>query len=181
MTMIGHLTGHMGHGPENSHNAWKNLAASGRSRAEILLTIDGLYVISRRSLWRLLLFLVISAAALWFRNVDLFAVFPASIREILGAPPPAGLIHIVLAVSTGSALILIAGRNTGDAKEGPGWLQFGMSAVFYPIYAVSNALNEIFPVVFAAGLVILVLEYFTNWSQAAQLIRAEKESLGKMS
>lgn len=180
--MIGQMTGHMRPAPKNSPgNVWEHMTDSNRRREEIIKTIDGLYVTSRRGLWRLLLFLVISTVALYFKNFDLFAVLPGNVQEMLGAPPPPDMIHIVLAVSTISALILIAGRTTGDAKAGPGWLQFGMSAAFYPLYAVSNVLNQAFPVIFAAGLLILVLEYAAIWAQASRAILEEKERLGRLS
>jgi len=179
--MIGQMTGQMKPGmPHSPRTGWENTSDPCRRREEVLRNIDNLYALSRRGLWRLLLFLLISAAALRSANTDLLAMVPESLRQIIGAPPPVGLIHIVLAISTVSALILIAGQTTGDARSSHGWLQFGLSSFFYPLYAGSNALSEAFPAVFAAGIVILILEHLTNWSQTCKIIREEKERLQGM-
>ena len=179
--MIGQMTGQMKPGPKNSlGSAWERRGDYGMRRTEIRQTIDGLYALSRRGLWRLILFLGISAVALRFQSFDLFAGLPENLREILGAPPPVTLIHIVLAVSTICALILIAGRRTEETGGQTGWLQFGMSVFFYPLYGAANSLETFFPAVFAAGLIILVIDHFTVWSQTSKAIREEKERLGKM-
>ena len=128
----------------------------------------------------MILFLGISASALRCRSFDLFAVLPENFREALGAPPPVDLIHLVLAASTVSALILIAGR-AGEGRCGSGgWLQFGMSVFFYPLYAVTNTLETWFPAVFAAGLIVLVVEHFSVWARASRAIQEEKERLERM-
>lgn len=174
--MIGQMTGQMRPQPKNAPlDAWN------RNKAEIMQTIDGLHVQSRRGLWRLLLFIATSALFLQFRNFDLFAALPASICEILGAPPPLVLIHVLLAVSSCSALILIAGRGEEASRGCSGWVQFGLSVAFYPLYAAANALSDCFPVVFAAGLLILVLDHFTAWGETTRAIRAEEERLGRLS
>ena len=86
----------------------------------------------------------------------------------------------MLAVSTISALILIAGRG-GESRSGSGgWLQFGMSVFFYPLYAVTNTLETWFPAVFAAGLIVLVVEHFSVWARTSRAIQEEKERLGRM-
>ena len=177
--MIGHMTGQIKPGPKQSPEEIINNNPN-RLRKEILMTIDALHALSRQGLWRVLLFLVVSAIALCFRSLDLFGILPGAVQAALGDPPPASLIHIVLAVSTISGLILIAGRTTGDAKPGSGWLQFGMASVFYPIYAVSNVLDEVFPVVLFAGLTVLLLEYAAIAAQASRAIDEERERLGRM-
>lgn len=179
--MIGYMNGQMKPGPKNSlGSTWEQRADYGMRREEIRQTIDGLYVLSRRGLWRLLLFLGISALATRCRSFDLFAVLPENLREALGASPPVDMIHLLLAVSTISALILIAGRD-GESRSGPGgWLQFGMSVFFYPLYAVTNTLETWFPAVFAAGLIVLVVEHFSVWARTSRAIQEEKERLGRM-
>ena len=178
--MIGHMTGQMKPAKHPPEDIWKDRINQDRRRAEIQLTIDGLHALSRRGLWRVLLFLAVSVAALCFSNLNLFALLPEGFEGFVGDPPPVFLIHIVLAVSSVSALILIAGRVTGDAKAGAGWLQLAMSAAFYPLYGMANVLNELFPVVFFAGLTILVLEHLVVAGEAARVIREERERLGNM-
>lgn len=179
--MIGQMTGQMGPAPHHpTEDPWEKRRGDGRQRADILRTIDGLYALSRRGLWRLLLFLAGSAAFLRCRNLDLFAALPENVRELLGAPPPLALIHTLLAVSGVSALILIAGGGTENSRRCDGWMQFGMLLFFYPLYAAANVLEAYFPVVFATGLLILALEHFATWCQASREIREEKDRLGRM-
>jgi hypothetical protein len=176
--MIGHITGIMKPGPKNSpENPWEKRADLGHRREEILHSIDNLYALSRQGLWKLLLFLGISTAALRARNFDLFSVLPENVREVLGAPPSPELVHVVLAISTISALILNYGRGTDRPS---GWLQFGMAAFFYPLYAMSNTLGTWFPLVCIAGLVTLVFEHLTIWTLTSQAIHEEKERLARM-
>ncbi len=179
--MIGQMTGQLKPGSKNPlGSAWEKRATYGMRREEIMQAIDGLYVQSRRGLWRVLLFLGISAVALYFRSFDLFAVLPEELRELIGAPPPLELIHIVLAVSTISALVLIAGRGSEKPGGSLGWLQFAMSAFFYPLYATASSLETWFPAVLAAGLIVLVADHFATWSQTSRAIQEEKERLGRM-
>ena len=180
--MIGQMTGQIKPGPKSSlGSAWEKRGNYGLRRAEIRQTIDGLYAASRSGLWRVLLFLAVSAVALQFQDVELFATLPGNIREALGAPPPPFLIHLVLAVSTVSALILIAGRGPEESgRESAGWLQFGMSAFFYPLYAMTSTLSAFFPAVFAAGLLVLFCDHASVWYHSSCAIREEKERLGRM-
>ena len=180
--MIGHITGQMKPGPKSSpESAWEKRMDSGYRREEILHSIDDLYALSRRGLWKLLLFLGISTVALQARDFDLFGALPENVREVLGAPPSPELVHVVLAVSTISALILHYGRGTDQARSSAGWLQFGMAAFFYPLYAMSNTLGTWFPLVCVAGLVTLIFEHLNIWTQTTQAIHEEKERLARMS
>jgi hypothetical protein len=179
--MIGHMTGQIKPGPGNLlGNNWETRIDGSRRRLEILHAIDELHVLSRRGLWRLLLFLGISAVALQARDIDLFGAFPEKVRELLGAPPPPDMIHLVLAVSTISTLILIAGQGTDNVRCCTGWLRFGMLAFYYPLYAMSNTLGTWFPLVCVAGLITLIFEHFTIWAQTSRAIREEKERLAAL-
>jgi hypothetical protein len=180
--MIGQMTGHMNPGTKNPHGTTREeWSDSGRRRAQIMDHINSLYIVSRRGLWRLLLFLACSTAALGFRNVDLFASLSENIREMLGAPPPLILVHCVLAVSTLSAIILIAGNGAEEISERHRWSRLGLSVCFYPLYAVTHTLETFFPMVLAAGLIILVFEHVTIYFQTSKEIREEKLRLGNIS
>ena len=179
--MIGHITGQMKPGPKSSlENVWEKRSVSGYRREEILHSIDDLHALSRRGLWKLLLFLGISTAALQARDFDLFGAFPENVQEVLGAPPSPELVHVVLAVSTISALILHYGNGVEKARGSSGWLQFGMAAFFYPLYAMSNTLSTWFPLVCVAGLIALFFEHLTIWTQTSRAIHEEKERLARM-
>jgi uncharacterized membrane protein len=169
-------------GPKSSVvNAWEKRTDIRGRREEILHSIDDLYAISRRGLWKLLLFLGISTVALQARDFDLFSIFPEHVQEVLGAPPSPEMVHVVLAISTISALILYSGRGADHAHCATDWLQFGMLAFFYPLYAMSNTLGTWFPLVCVAGLVTIVFEHLTVWIQTSRAIHEEKERLARMS
>ncbi|HTG81654.1 MAG TPA: hypothetical protein VL949_06895 [Geobacteraceae bacterium] len=179
--MIGHMAGQMKPGPKASHVcAREQKTEYAFQRAEILRTIDGLHALTRPGLWRLLMFLVASAVSLRFRDCDLFAALPEHVREFVGAPPPLALIHVVLAVSTVSTLIIIGGRRAEDAGAGRSWCQFAFAVFFYPLYALVNGLDEFFPAIFAAGLTILAFEHFTVSTRAFRAIRQERARLEGM-
>jgi uncharacterized membrane protein len=179
--MIGQMTGQMKPGPKCSpEDVWGKRADLGLRREEIRHSIDDLHVLSRRGLWKMLLFIGISMLALQVRDFDLFGVLPGNVQEILGAPPVPVLVHVVLAVSTISALILHYGRSIDDARRSAGWLQFGMAVFFYPLYAMSNTLGTWFPLACIAGLVTLLFEHLTIWAQASRAITEEKERLVRM-
>jgi hypothetical protein len=182
MTMIGQMTGQMKPGPNSpQENIWEKRADLGHRRVEILHSIDDLYALSRQGLWKLLLFLGISIAALQARGFDLFGVLPENVQEVLGAPPSPELVHVVLAISTISALILQYGRGADHASGSSGWLQFGMAAFFYPLYAMSNSLGIWFPLVCVAGLVTIGFEHLSIWTQTTRAIHEERERLARMS
>jgi hypothetical protein len=181
MIMIGQMTGQLKPGPKSSReSAWEKRSDTGQRREEILHSIDDLYALSRRGLWKLLLFLGISTAALQARDLDLFGVLPENVREVLGAPPSPELVHLVLAISTISALILHSGRGADHARGSAGWLQFGMAAFFYPLYAMSNTLGTWFPLVCVAGLITIFFEHLAVWTQSSRAIHEEKERLARM-
>jgi len=181
-TMIGHMTGQMKPGAKNGlENVWENRGNVAQRREEILHSIDSLYALSRQGLWKLILFLAFSTAALQARDVDLFSTLPENIREILGCPVPPEFVHVVLAISTISALILHAGRDTDNARCSSGWLQFGMAVFYYPLYAMSNSLGTWFPLVCGAGLITIVFEHLAIWVRTSRAIHEQKVKLARIS
>jgi hypothetical protein len=148
---------------------------------EIITAHDAL---SRRGLWAMLIFIAISGLALQCRAVDLFAGLPENIRDIIGAPPPAALIHVVLAISTLSSIIISIGRMTEGENPAGNWSRFwsglAFRSVFYLFYATANALEENFLLVFTAGMIVLVLEHVSAWLYAMRTIEREKEHLAQL-
>jgi len=175
--MITPMTGPVG--PKNSAGTWTKSLENVRQREVIVRNIDRMHEHSRRGLWRILSFLVITAGAMQARDFDLFAAVPAGVAEMLGAPPPTILVHSILAVSTICAVILIPARATAEPGRGYSRLQFWLSVAFYPLYAMGNTLRLFLPLVFAAGLAVLILEHLTIRSLSARAIREERERLGK--
>ena len=149
-------------------------------REKMLVSLSDLHALSRRGLWGILLFLCLSAVTLYLSETGLFALVPGDLRELFGDPPPIHLVHIALAVSWLSALVLVLGRLTGDATPGYNWYNVGLPTAFYPLYVFSDSGASHFPAVFAAGFVLLLVEHLSVLSFASRTIREEKERLGHL-
>ncbi len=183
--MLGHMIGPMRPKTADSRQqAVGTKAGVKEHRERIRQTITAHDALSRRGLWGMLIFIVISCLALQFRNIELFAGLPDNVRCIIGAPPPPALIHVVLAVSTLSSIIITMGRMTEDENPAGNWSRFWSSiafrSVFYIFYATANALEDNFLLVFAAGMIVLVLEHFATWLYAVRTIEREKEHLAQL-
>ncbi|WP_460594976.1 hypothetical protein [Geomonas sp. Red276] len=133
--------------------------------------LAALHALSRRGLWGLVLFMAASAAALYGSSSGLFSLIPTEIREMVGDGPPPVALHLVLAVSWLSSFVLIIGRRGGDGQPGYSWYNVGLPTVFYPLCIFTEHADTFFPVVFVAGLVLLLLEHFTVTSYAFRAIR----------
>lgn len=116
-------------------------------------------VLSRRGLWHLLVFLLLSMAAFAGQDFDLFAATPEDLWTLLGSPPPPAFIHLVLGIYTFCALMLLPARMN-KASQMQSWAHTGYRAVFYLFYLSANALTAYFMVVFVAGLILYGLEQF---------------------
>jgi len=116
-----------------------------------------LCALSRRGLWHLLFFLLISIAAFAGQDFDLFAAVPEDFWTLLGSPPPPQLIHLVLGIYTFCALMLLPARLT-RASLAQSWAHLSYRTVFYLFYLSGNALAANFLVVFFAGLILYGLE-----------------------
>ena len=171
--MLGHMIGQTKRQTENyPHNVLADTERHDMRRLQSL---------SRRGLWAMALFLLISALALCLRDIDLLAPLPEGIRQILGAPPPPILVHIALAVSTVSALVIILGKAAGSARPCYSWINILLPTVFYPLYLVTEPLDANFLVVLVVGLVIITLEHLTVWRYSSRAIAEERERLGRRS
>ncbi len=183
--MLGHMIGPMGSKTANTRQqATGNMASVKQHRDRIQQTIIAHDTLSRRGLWGILFFIVISGLAIQLRAIDLFAGLPENIRFIIGAPPPTALINVVLAISTISSIIITMGRMTEEENPAGNWGRFWSSlafrSVFYLFYATANALEANFPLVFTAGMIVLVLEHFATWLYAVRTIAREKAHLAQL-
>lgn len=118
---------------------------------------DELCALSRRGLWNLLLFLLISMAAFSVQDFNLFAAFSEDLWPILGSPPPPQFIHLALTIYIFCALALLPDRlNKASCPQS--WAHVGYRTIFYLFYLTANALAANFSVVFVAGLILYSLE-----------------------
>jgi hypothetical protein len=116
-----------------------------------------LCVLSRRGLWHLLLFLLLSMAAFAGQDFDLFVAVPEDLWAVLGSPPPPQMIHLVLAIYTFCALMLMPARLS-KASLAQSWAHVAYRTAFYLFYLSANALAAHFMIVFVAGLILYGLE-----------------------
>jgi hypothetical protein len=132
---------------------------------------------TRRNLWDLLLFLLISVVAFRFRTVDFSSLVPAHMEEILGAPPPAGLIGVALVVYTLSAVVLILNRLMRGLEPSFRRYELALRSVFYPLFFTAGALDGNVERVFAAGLLLFMVEQVHASVYAARvLVEVEKST-----
>ncbi len=177
--MSGHAIGHMKHKTASAADRLLEGSAT-PCREGLARDIAKLHALSRRGLWGVIAFLCLSAAALCLSQSGVCSTIPAQVKGMIGPPPPAGLLHVALGASWVSALILVLGRRGADGKPGYNWYNIGLPAAFYPLYIFADPTGISFPAVFAAGLVLLLLEHAFVISYTAREIRKETERLQAM-
>jgi hypothetical protein len=115
---------------------------------------------TRRNLWALLIFLLVSIAVLPVRQVQFFELLPAEVHPFLGAPPPVFLVTVALFVYVFATLVLLAYRLLDG--QPPVWKHrdLALRLVFYALYLFAGGLDSHFHGVLIAGLLLFVLEQF---------------------
>lgn len=179
--MSGHLIEHIkakpvpGAGPVVADST-----SPSRSREQVAGNIAQLHALSRRGLWGLILFLVLSAMALWLSQGTFSIAAQAELKELFGPLPPVEVLNLVLGVSWLSALVMILGRRGTDGRPGYHWYNVGMPAAFYPLYVFCDPTGTYSPAVFLAGLVLLLLEHAFVHAYAASAISDEAVRLERL-
>lgn len=121
------------------------------------LSAPEICLLSRRGLWHMLLFLLVSMVAFRWQDFDLFAAVSEGLWPLLGSPPPLQMIHLVLGIYVFCALMLLPSRQN-QASLAQSWAHMGYRTIFYLFYLTANALSTQFVVVFIAGLSLYALE-----------------------
>ncbi len=137
--------------------------------------IDPLHLQSRRNLWELLLFLLLSIAAVGLQQTNLHQVFSEAFRQILGMPLPASLLSLALAAYVFSAVVQMLSRQRNDTSFGMRSFHLLFRSIFYLFYAFSGALAEHFVFVFASGLLLYGLEQANIWVRLSKQVEEEPE------
>jgi len=149
-------------------------------RARIEAHIEQLRRTSRKGLWGILIFAVISVLAVSVQDIDPLQHLSPQVRQLLGKPPSPDLINIALAVYSFSALILTLSRLADRAETYKGWSHLGYLTGFYLFYFLSHALQVNAWAVIIAGFTILGLEYYSLYSYTQEAIAREKEILQRL-
>jgi len=146
-------------------------------RAQIEKRIGVLQRRARTGLWGILSFVLVSVLFAGAQSIILYDLFSLETRKLLGAPPPANLVSLALAVYSFSALTILLARMAKGAGVYKGWPHLGYLAAFYLFYWAGNSLKGNFWAVFIAGLTILGLEHYRTWSETQHALAKEKELL----
>ena len=123
-----------------------------------------LQTLSRRCLGGVSTFLLVSTGFFALRHYDLLGPLSASMREILGCPPPPVLTSLALAIYLFSQAVLTLGRTIGGIRPVLKWQQLVYRTVFFFFYSVAGALDDHFMAVFVAGLLLFGLDYLNIWA-----------------
>ena len=150
--------------PKASSGNGTNDSEAHRHNQTFEANINVLYNNSRSGLRGLLIFLIASAIALYFREYSLAGSIPENIMDLLGSTPPVILINCVFGASTVSSLIIIAGRIYNNREPGKTSSHLWFRVFFYLLYFISGALGDYFNVVFISGLVVLGLQHYNVWN-----------------
>lgn len=111
---------------------------------------------SHQGIAGLLVFLLLSAAALW--GMEFQTSVPHEVRSFLGAAPPVLLINIALVVYFSCALIQILPRTLESHFRYKGWSHIAYLSGFYFFYFFAQALVSNLPALFAIGIILLTFE-----------------------
>ncbi len=142
---------------------------------EVQNLIDRCYSMSRRNLWELLLFLLVSICAYTFRDFNLFDSSSESLRQILGYPPPAYLVSIALAIYGFSCITLTLTAMANHVKPTQKWNHLGYRSAFFLFYCFSGAISAHFLPVLLIGLSLYGLDQCHIWTYNNRSIHREKE------
>jgi hypothetical protein len=143
-------------------------------RQELLKEISKLERFSSRGILALSLFLVVSILAWWGFP---FLPAPESVTAILGKPPSANIISIVLLLYTFSAIILSLSRMAAGIEHNSSFSHVGFLTAFFLFYYFGKSLEENYWAVFGSGITILGVESYRIWSFCAEGISKNREDI----
>jgi len=143
-------------------------------RQELLKEINRLNRFSTRGILALSLFLVVSILAWWGFY---FLPAPDAATALLGKPPSARIISIVLLLYTFSAIILSLSRMAAGIEHRSSFSHVGFLTAFFLFYYFGKSLDENFWAVFGSGITILGVESYRIWSFCAEGISKNMEDI----
>lgn len=148
-------------------------------RRELSHDIDRLNRFSSRGILALALFLVVSIPA-W--SGFPFLPAPDAATALLGKPPSARIVSIVLVIYTFSALILSLSRMTAGIEHRSSFCHVGYLTAFYLFYYFGKSLDDNYWAVFGAGVTILGVEAYRIWafcSEGISRMKADREYIAR--
>ena len=152
----------------------KTLDSADILRQELLKEISRLDRFSSRGILALSMFLVVCLLAWWGFS---FLPAPESVTAILGKPPSASIISIVLLLYTFSAIILSLSRMAAGIEHNSSFSHVGFLTAFFLFYYFGKSLEENYWAVFGSGITILGVESYRIWSFCAEGISKNREDI----
>ena len=152
----------------------KTLDSADILRQELLKEISRLDRFSSRGILALSMFLVVCLLAWWGFS---FLPAPESVTAILGKPPSASIISIVLLLYTFSAIILSLSRMAAGIEHNSSFSHVGFLTAFFLFYYFGKSLEENYWAVFGSGITILGVESYRIWSFCTEGISKNREDI----
>ena len=146
-------------------------------REGIRKSIESVQFHTRKGLWGFVVFLAASLLSWSIADYDLVGPMVPGMQQLIEPDLFLMMIDTVLAISTISDLILIAGRLNDGTRPGRIWLHVGFRTIFYLFYLLAGLLPLRFFAVFAAGLLVIGFEQAVLYLYAARTIREERQLL----
>ncbi len=137
---------------------------------------SALHALSRKGLWGLLIFLLVSVAAFLAQDFNLYHAFPEPVLQILGCPPPAILIHLAITAYSFTVVVPVMIRIATGENPVVGWHHLLCRSVFYLFYLVSTTLPENFVAVISIGILLYAVEQVGIWSYMHKHLRESEVS-----
>lgn len=139
--------------------------------------LDKMYRLSRRGMWGVFGYLILSAVAYYFREQSLSGVLPEQIMRQLGYVPPVFMAVGILWLSTCSALIVIAGNLYHNAKPSGTLSHLLFRMGIFLLFFVVGGLNQYYHEIFLSGLIVMALQHHNVFSYYTSQIESEFECL----
>jgi hypothetical protein len=143
-------------------------------KQELINDTNRLNRLSTRGILALSLFLGVSILA-WCGFFFLPA--PDTVTALLGKPPSAHIISIVLLIYTFSAIILSLSRMTAGIEHRSSFSHVGFLTAFFLFYYFGKSLQENYWAVFGSGITILGVESYRIWNFCAEGISKNREDI----
>ena len=143
-------------------------------KQELIKEINRLNRFSTRGILALSLFIVVSILA-W--GGFFFLPAPDTVTALLGKPPSARIISIVLLLYTFSAIILSLSRMTSGIEHRSSFSHVGFLTAFFLFYYFGKTLEENYWAVFGSGITILGVESYRIWTFCAEGISKNREDI----
>ena len=148
-----------------------------QQKSGVRMNSSELQALSRKGLWGLLIFLLISIAAFLVKDFNLYESFSEPILQILGSPPPAILIHLAIICYSFTIFVPVMIRMANEDNPTIGWSHLFYRSVFYLFYLVSTTLPENFVPILCIGVFLYIVEQVGIWA-ALYRYQREAENLG---